>query len=131
MSYSAELGDYIYKLNLNARPAASERVRTSKQHLEYLKSRHSFRNFVGENRQHTVAQSVSLIHLDEDSVTVDPSPDWNGTDGEISIRFEPLSLGEVHDTLVTSENGEYVVMFYGHGIAPLPQGPFIIPDGNS
>ena len=69
----------------------------------------------------------------DESVTVEASPDWNGIDGEITINFEPLSLGEVRDTLrITSpDGGEFVCMLYGHGIAPLPQGPFLISDGNS
>lgn len=130
---SVELGDYIYKLDLRARPAASERALHFKaalgaSHVQTFR----FRNYV-EGQPTTYACSVGQpdsFEMDE-SVTVDPSPDWNGTDGEVSILFEPLSLGEVRDTLrITSEDGgEYVVMLYGHGIAPLPQGPFIIPDG--
>ena len=130
---SVELGDYIYKLNLSARPAASERALHFKaalgaSHVQTFR----FRNYV-EGQPTTYSCSVGQpdsFEIDE-SVTVNPSPDWNGTDGEISIRFEPLSLGEVRDTLrISSEDGgEYVVMLYGHGIAPLPQGPFTIADG--
>jgi hydrocephalus-inducing protein len=132
---SVELGDYIYKLDLNARPAASERALHFKaalgaSHVQTFR----FRNYVeGKPTTYTCSVGQPDSFEMEESVTVDPSPDWNGTDGEVSILFEPLSLGEVRDTLrITSEEGgEYVVMLYGHGIAPLPQGPFIIPDGGT
>ena len=132
---SNELGDYIFKLSLSARPAASERALHFKaalgaSHVQTFR----FRNYVqGQPSTYTcTVGNPDSFEMDE-SVTVEASPDWNGIDGEITINFEPLSLGEVRDTLrITSpDGGEFVCMLYGHGIAPLPQGPFLISDGNS
>jgi hydrocephalus-inducing protein len=132
---SVELGDYIFKLDLSARPAASERALHFKaalgaSHVQTFR----FRNYVqgGPTTYTCKVGNPDSFEMNE-SVTVEASPDWNGTDGEITINFEPLSLGEVRDTLriSSSEGGEFVCMLYGHGIAPLPQGPFLIPDGTS
>ena len=132
---SVELGDYIFTLDLSARPAASERALHFKaalgaSHVQTFR----FRNYVqGAPTTYTCTVGNPDSFEMDDSVTVEASPDWNGTDGEITINFEPLSLGEVRDTLrITSpDGGEFVCMLYGHGIAPLPQGPFLIPDGSS
>ena len=132
---SNELGDYIYKLDLSARPAASERALHFKaalgaSHVQTFR----FRNYVqGQQTEYKcVVGNPDSFEMDE-SVTVEASPDWNGIDGEVTINFEPLALGEVRDTLrITSpDGGEFVCMLYGHGIAPLPQGPFVIKDGGT
>ena len=130
---SNELGDYIYTLQLSARPAASERALHFKaalgaNHVQTFR----FRNYVqGTPTTYTCSVGNPDSFEMEPSVVVEASPDWNGTDGEITINFEPLSLGEVRDTLriTSADGGEFVVMLYGHGIAPLPQGPFLIQNG--
>jgi hydrocephalus-inducing protein len=132
---SNELGDYIYTLQLSARPAASERALHFKaalgaSHVQTFR----FRNYVqGGPTTYTCSVGNPDSFEMEPSVVVEASPDWNGTDGEITINFEPLSLGEVRDTLriTSADGGEFVVMLYGHGIAPLPQGPFLIQNGGA
>ena len=61
-----------------------------------------------------------------------PAANWEGTDVEVSISFEPIALGEVRDTLriVSDVGGEFVCSLYGNGVAPRPQGPFMIAPGS-
>jgi hydrocephalus-inducing protein len=58
---------------------------------------------------------------------------WEGTEVEVQVKFEPESVGEIRDCLRvrSAEGGEYSCPLIGHCVPPRPQGPILISPGSS
>ena len=132
---SPELGDYHYTLMLSSEAAASERALQFKaalgsSHVQTFR----FRNMVqgGATAYKCVVGNPDAFEVPT-TVTAPAAEDWEGVDVEVTISYEPIALGEVRDTLrvISDTGGEFVCSLYGNGVAPRPQGPFLIANGGS
>ena len=131
---SVELGDYHYTLILTSEAAASERALQFKaslgsSHVQTFR----FKNMVQEPTEYKCICGNPDAFEMEEKIMAPAAEDWEGTDVEVSISFEPIALGEVRDTLriVSDVGGEFVCSLYGNGVAPRPQGPFMIAPGET
>jgi hydrocephalus-inducing protein len=130
---SVELGDYHYTLVLTSEAAASERALQFKaalgsSHVQTFR----FRNMVqgGPTTYKCVYGNPDAFEIPT-TIEAEAAEDWEGRDVMVTISFEPIALGEVRDTLrvVSDVGGEFVCSLYGNGVAPRPQGPFLIANG--
>merc|ERR1712146_38508 len=59
------------------------------------------------------------------------SEQWDGSEGRVTVLFEPDALGEERGVLRVKSDvgGEYVCTLVGQGVPPQPQGPLKIASG--
>jgi hydrocephalus-inducing protein len=131
---SVELGEYHYDLILTSEAAASERALQFKaslgsSHIQTFR----FKNMVQSPTEYKCICGNPDAFEMEGKIMAPAAEDWEGTDVEFTISFEPIALGEVRDTLriVSDVGGEFTCSLYGNGVAPRPQGPFMIAAGGS
>ena len=131
---SVELGEYHYDLILTSEAAASERALQFKaslgsSHIQTFR----FKNMVQSPTEYKCICGNPDAFEMEEKIMAPAAEDWEGTDVEFTISFEPIALGEVRDTLriVSDVGGEFTCSLYGNGVAPRPQGPFMIAAGGS
>jgi len=127
---SAELGDFVYQLNLSATGAGADRSMQFKAPLGGLETQtFRFRHFLQDRATYSCETGHPGVFTVSDSVAGPPSTSPDGVEVEVEVTFEPDFIGEVHSKLrvKSDEGGEYVCILNGHGLAPKPQGPIDVP----
>ncbi|KAL3860158.1 hypothetical protein ACJMK2_010318 [Sinanodonta woodiana] len=124
---SAELGQYLYDLNLKATPGGPEKALYFRTCLGQSQTQIAkFLNFAKQKTDYTCKVDNGDFHVDK---TIPATPGaTGGTEVGLDVTFEPSRLGEQRATLTVSSpiGGEYVFPLFGTCIPPKPQGPFII-----
>jgi len=130
---SAELGTFLYDLQLQALPAGETRTLQFKVALGNPQTlRFRFTAFL--KRPETYKCVVGTPGGDfnvEASVAAPAAEGTNGTEVFVDVTFEPSKMGESQDTLTISsaEGGEYTCVLKGTALPPRPQGPILIKAG--
>ena len=130
--YCAELGNFLYELQLKATPAAPEKALKLQASLGTTDVKQAtFTNYSRQKTDYACRVDNGEFHCEK---TVSAAPGWPaGTPVSMELSYEPSTLGEARGTLhVTSAlGGEYVFPLFGSCTAPRPQGPFGVKAGGS
>uniref|UniRef100_A0A7S0B324 Uncharacterized protein n=1 Tax=Pyrodinium bahamense TaxID=73915 RepID=A0A7S0B324_9DINO len=139
---SAELGDYPYTLQYDARPAGLERTIVFKAPLGSTDTVQSFKFLHLARRPAAYAARIEAApgHRGPAGDFVVESREIRaGAAGEegvevaADVRFQPSTLGEARAVLVLSspEGGDYKALLVGYAQPPQPQGPVVIQSGKA
>ena len=133
---SAELGAFLYDLNLTALPAGEQKSLGFKVSLgEAQTLRFRFVNFLKrpETYKLTLAGGAGGDFEVGASVAAPAASGSVGVEVTVDITYEPSKLGATQETLTVSsaEGGEYVCQLRGESQPPKPQGPIGIKPGGS
>lgn len=131
---SPALGDYTYKLRLNASVPGME---PSLQFKAALGAKHTqifrFTNYVGAPTDYSCSVEKPEYFIVDPVVKAPASEGWDGTEVELEVAFEPEGLGSIRDTLTvqSATGGVFTCPLIGTSTMPRPQGPFPVADGGS
>ena len=133
---SAELGAFVYDLQLKALPAGEQKTLHFTVALGDANTlRFRFVNYLRKAETYKLAlgNGASGDFEVEASVQAPAAEGSEGAEVAVDVTFEPSKLGEAHDTLTVSsaEGGEFLCALHGNALKPKPQGPIAIKGGAS
>ncbi|GAB1599204.1 Hypothetical predicted protein, partial [Argonauta hians] len=129
---SAELGLYLYELNLKATPACDEKRIYIQACLGQITAHSAkFTSYAKQKLDYICKLDNSDFHV-EKSISV-ASASSSGIEVVFDINFEPSRLGEHRATLLIYSpiGGEYIFPLFGVCSLPKPQGPIVIKSGTN
>eukprot|EP01034_Spumella_vulgaris_P022205 gene22205-28319_t len=129
-----ELGTFKYKLIVKATPPILRQVLRFDVPLGSMQTESFiFHAYNALKCDYTNSVRRPDFFTVQKTLTVDPvAAGWDGDDVRLSVVFEPTEIGEVRDLLTVSspgEGGEYQCELIGNCVAPMPQGPFNLVQG--
>jgi hydrocephalus-inducing protein len=137
---STELGNFYYELILSSEkpsiiPTINFKTSLGNDHYKTF----SFRNFIVKPITYTCKverltegdnnnTGPSDFTTEGPTVAVQPSPDFNGNEVNMNIKFEPsfVGLSKAFLTVSNPEGGDYHAYLIGTSTSPLPKGPYKI-----
>lgn len=132
---SAELGEFLYRLELSSNPVGPEKTLRFNANLGDVDVQtFRFQCYNHEPVEYSIEIDGEEFSLENNTLKVTPDPNsHDGTACSIDVRYSPSDVGEIRNTLrVTSaDGGTYECILFGNSKPPKPQGPFEIKSGAS
>lgn len=132
----ATLGEFKYGLNLTCTPHVAERSLRFNANLG-SEAKQTFRFISYAPNPTDYECSVTGTHFGVDSgakiSAAAAAPDGDGVEVVVELRYEPSAVGTVRETFTANSptGGKYSCVLYGICEMPKPQGPIVIPVGQS
>jgi len=130
---SKELGLFKFKIVTKSTPPSLRQILRFSVPLGSVQSEtFTFRAFNSNKAEYNLKVSKPDMFTLQKSISVEASSGWDGDDIRLPISFEPISIGEIRDTLTVSspEGGEYTAELIAECVAPFPKGPFNFTSGS-
>ena len=121
-----ELGEYVYKLRLNATPAGPEGgMHFSTDLGGNQPQKFRFKSYRKAPTSYTCEIEDENFEMEGGSVSAEAAEE-DGVETEVSVTFEPSMIGSTHATmkLTSAEGGEYLINLHGDCVPPKPKGPY-------
>jgi hydrocephalus-inducing protein len=135
---SEQLGLYAYDLHLKSSPALPENPLSFSVPLGGCQTQlFRFRHYLPAKASFSCSLengAATGFEVTSSTVTAPAAVNADGTEVEVEVAFEPLTVGDqIRDCLLvrSPEAGDYVCTVTGRSLPPAPQGPFSIRDKGS